>query len=50
MKERISATVDKETIKILKELVEQKKYRNYSHAIESAIQLLKKISEEEDKK
>jgi hypothetical protein len=46
---RISATVDKETVKILEDLVDQKKYRNYSHAIESAIELLKKISEEDKK-
>jgi len=50
MKERISATVDKQTVRILKELVEKKKYRNSSHAIETAIELLKKISEEEKKK
>jgi len=46
MKERISATVDKETVITLKELVRKKKYRNCSHAIESAIALLKKNSDE----
>ncbi len=46
MKERISATVDKETVMILKELVRKKKYRNCSHAIEAAIGLLKKNSDE----
>lgn len=50
MKKRISATVDKETIEILKDLVKRRKYRNASHAIETAIGLLKKISDKEDKK
>ncbi len=49
MKPRISATVDEGTIKILKDLVRRKRYRNYSHAIESAIELLKKTSREEGK-
>lgn len=49
MKERISATVDRGTIEILKELVKKKKYRNYSHVIEAAIESLKKASEEEKK-
>lgn len=46
MKERISATVDRGTIEILKDLVKKKKYRNYSHAIEAAIESLKKASGE----
>lgn len=50
MKSRVSATVDDSTIKILKDLVlKKKKYRNYSHAIENAIWVLKKSSEEEKK-
>ncbi|MEK6889599.1 MAG: ribbon-helix-helix protein, CopG family [Nanoarchaeota archaeon] len=40
MKERISATVDKEVIKIINSLMEKRKYRNKSHVIESAICLL----------
>lgn len=40
MKERISATVDKEAIKIIKELLKKRKYRNQSHIIEEAIYLL----------
>jgi len=41
MKERISATVDKEIIEIVKSLLKDKKYRNKSHIIETAIYLLK---------
>ena len=40
MKERISATVDKEVIKIIESLLKDKKYRNKSHVIETAIHLL----------
>ncbi len=46
MKSRISATVDDSTVEILKELVKKKKYRNCSHAIETAIELLNKNSNE----
>ncbi len=48
MKHRISATVDKDKIEFLKGLVKKKKYRNASHAIETAIELL--AQEEEGKK
>ncbi len=41
MKERISATVDKEVIEIIETLLKNKKYRNKSHVIETAIHLLK---------
>ena len=41
MKERISATVDKEVIEIIASLLKNKKYRNKSHVIETAINLLK---------
>jgi len=41
MKKRISATVDEKTIIILKEILEQGKYRNKSHVIEEAIKILK---------
>jgi len=40
MKERISATVDEETITIIKRILSKKKYRNKSHVIEGAIALL----------
>ena len=41
MKERISATVDEETIKLIDEEMKKGKYRNKSHVIEEAIKLLK---------
>lgn len=42
MKERISATIDKKTVKIIKEIMKKGGYRNKSHIIEEAIKLLKK--------
>ena len=45
VKERISATVDRETLKRLEGLLKIEKYRNKSHVIEAAI---KKLSEEAD--
>jgi len=42
MKKRISATIDEKTEKILNELMRSGKYRNKSHAIEIAIELLNK--------
>jgi len=47
MKTRISATIDKETLKIIKSLLKKGNYRNKSHVIETAIKLLK---EEENAK
>lgn len=47
MKKRISATVDEDAIKILESLVRTGKYRNMSHAIETAIRLLKKKEDDE---
>lgn len=46
MKARVSATIDKEKVKILKDLAKTGKYRNVSHVIETAIELLKKSEEE----
>lgn len=46
-KERISATVDEETIKILDKILKDGKYRNKSHLIETAIE---KFAEEASKK
>jgi len=37
MKVRISATIDSETDKILRKIVEKHRYRNMSHAIEEII-------------
>jgi len=42
LKERISATIDKETLKIIERLLESGKYRNKSHVIEKAIEILEK--------
>ena len=43
MKKPISATIDKELIRwIEKEVNDKKKYRNKSHLIEIALELLKK--------
>ena len=42
MKERISATVEKETIEMIEKLLRDGKYRNKSHVIEKAVELLKK--------
>lgn len=46
MKERISATIDKETLKIIEELLKKGNYRNKSHVIEDAIKILKKREDE----
>ncbi len=48
MKDRISATVDKETIKIIEDLASSGKYRNKSHVIETAIEVL--LEKEKDGK
>ena len=40
MKERISATIEHETRKRIEKLLEVGDYRNISHIIEKAIQLL----------
>tara|TARA_Y100000310_G_scaffold344014_1_gene454550 strand:+ start:6964 stop:7116 length:153 start_codon:yes stop_codon:yes gene_type:complete len=47
MKERISATVEKETIKKIKGILEKGNYRNKSHVIEAAIE---KLAEDGGKK
>jgi len=48
MKERISVTLDKETLELLNSIVQSKKYRNKSHAVESAIEDLVKKEEEKE--
>lgn len=45
MKIRISATIDKETKKIIEEKLKKGHYRNKSHVIEEAIKQLKKKNE-----
>jgi Arc/MetJ-type ribon-helix-helix transcriptional regulator len=41
MKIRISATINKETMKIIKEILKKGRYRNKSHLIEESIKSLK---------
>ncbi len=41
MKVRISATIDKETEKIINEILKNGKHRNKSHVIEEAIKKMK---------
>lgn len=45
MKERVSATIDKETKKIIDKIMKSGKYRNISHVIEAAI---KKMEDEDE--
>lgn len=42
MKKRVSATIDEKTLKILNSLIKDGTFRNKSHVIEKAIELLKK--------
>lgn len=42
MKARISATVDPKTLKIIENIMNSGKYRNQSHIIEKAIEVLEK--------
>ncbi len=42
MKERISATIDRETRKAIERIVKSGNYRNISHLIEDAIKNLEK--------
>ena len=42
MKNRVSATIDDETLKIINKILKQGNYRNKSHVIEDAIKLLGK--------
>lgn len=46
MKERISATVEKDTLKLIEKLLESGKYRNKSHVIEKAIEILEEKEHE----
>ncbi len=49
MKVRVSATIDEQTEEILRNLLKKRKYRNKSHVIEDAIELLAR-EDEDDKK
>ena len=46
MKVRISATIDEKTDKILDVLLKDGTFRNKSHIIEKAIELLKEVKDE----
>ena len=50
MKKRISATIDEKTEKLLNSLLKDGNYRNKSHVIEKAIELLKKEKENDKNK
>jgi Arc/MetJ-type ribon-helix-helix transcriptional regulator len=50
MKERISVTIEKDIVSMLNSLVKDRKYRNRSHAVEMAVEQLKKIEDENSKK
>jgi Arc/MetJ-type ribon-helix-helix transcriptional regulator len=47
MKERISATVEKDTIKQIDSILKKGRYRNKSHIIEKAIELIAKEDKNE---
>jgi Arc/MetJ-type ribon-helix-helix transcriptional regulator len=47
VKERISATVDKKTAELIKRILKKRRFRNKSHIIEEAIELIaKKVKNE----
>ncbi|MBS3146569.1 ribbon-helix-helix protein, CopG family [Candidatus Woesearchaeota archaeon] len=50
MKERISITLDEDTIRKLNALIKSKKFRNRSHAVEIAIEELIKEERNDQKK
>ncbi len=45
VKERISATVDEETLEVIDEILKKGNFRNKSHLIEEAIKLLEESLE-----
>ena len=50
MKERISVTIEKDIAIMLNSLVKDRKYRNRSHAVEMAVEQLKRTEDEKNKK
>jgi len=50
MKNRISATIDNNTERMINSLLKEGKFRNRSHVIERAIKLLKEVEDDKDKK
>lgn len=49
MKERVSATVDEKTVKMIDIILKKGQYRNKSHVIEKAIELLAEVENEKKK-
>ena len=49
MKERISATIDEKNKKYIDSLLKNSRYRNKSHVIDTAIELLRKKEAENEK-
>lgn len=49
-KERITVTLDKEIIDFLNKIIKDRRYRNRSHAVEYAVEQLKKTEDEKKKK
>lgn len=49
MKERISASVEKETVDKINTILKNGKFRNKSHVIEAAIELLEKSEKSNEK-
>jgi Arc/MetJ-type ribon-helix-helix transcriptional regulator len=49
-KVRISATIDEKTEKILDSMLKDGSFRNKSHVIEKAIELLKEVKDDKDKR
>ena len=46
VKERVSATIDRDTAKVIERILENGRYRNKSHIIEDAIKLLEEKENE----
>jgi Arc/MetJ-type ribon-helix-helix transcriptional regulator len=50
MKERMSVTVDPETLKRVEKIMKTGRYRNVSHLVEDAIKLLGEVKNEKNKR
>jgi Arc/MetJ-type ribon-helix-helix transcriptional regulator len=50
MKTRISATIDEKTERIIDSLLKDGTFRNKSHVIEKAIELLKEVEDDKNKR
>ena len=47
MKERVSATIDKKTKNLIELILKKGKFRNMSHVIEKAIEVLYEVEKDE---